>query len=462
MESEKQKHPFELIVGNETGEIMNGDVPVRWCVTPELVKKLEDDKIVDPHVLLVTADDHGREMQRQLVPITELMTYVRFTKAGKMRLYGFIIDGAEGRKKLYRMYQRKVSGGYETDIMFHYTSEPHDDLYGEYIRTSAIVEIPAGVFGKEPGPWMKWFVNLWHTDSGRVVDECHYRRRLMLAFSLKWIPVTIWATLLVTGRVLVTGLLKLAGYWTNVNFLRSFRPFHYGSMEFHLLDDFSFLENDLLVKRKYKKSYGRERTTTMWFTLPFIPLMLLIELLLVVFVFKEGTSILTSMGIMVGVVFTLVALWDAIIWAFQWFERTEIFEKMSRSINRKLEAFADTISENVGWKPVAGLAIVLVLIGFGFLFTVVPAFVTSIIVTIFAALAVAGLLIKFQEPIIEWLDNAYTVTPEHNDYTEIRELLCPKDADNLRPDIHFIPPAQRTIRLRYLDIKNKVCKPMQM
>ena len=82
-------------------------------------------------------------------------------------------------------------------------------------------------------------------------------------------------------------------------------------------------------------------------------------------------------------------------------------------------------------------------------------------VMILTVLAVAGLLFKFQDPIMEWLDNVYTVTPDHNDYTEIRELLCPKDADNLKPDIHFIPPEQRTLRLRYLDLKNKVCKPMQ-
>ena len=130
-------------------------------------------------------------MDRQLIPITELMTYVRFTKAGEQQLYGFIIDGEKGRTWIHKMYLRKMGGRYDTQIMFNYTNEPHSDLPWEYTRTEVNVEIPEGVFGKEPGPWMKRFVNLWHNSSGRVVDQCHYRQRLWLAFTLKLIPVTL-------------------------------------------------------------------------------------------------------------------------------------------------------------------------------------------------------------------------------------------------------------------------------
>ena len=48
-----------------------------------------------------------------------------------------------------------------------------------------------------------------------------------------------------------------------------------------------------------------------------------------------------------------------------------------------------------------------------------------------------------------------------NDYTEIRELLCPKDQLNLSTDINSIPKERRTWRLRYKNFKAKVCKPMQ-
>jgi len=60
-----------------------------------------------------------------------------------------------------------------------------------------------------------------------------------------------------------------------------------------------------------------------------------------------------------------------------------------------------------------------------------------------------------------WMMNKYTITAEENDYSNIKALLCPRDEDNLRPNIKYIPRNRRTIRLWYLDMKNKVCKPMQ-
>lgn len=453
-EETKTEHPFELIVGSETGEIMNGDVPVRWCVTPELVKKLEDDKIIDPHVLLVTADDRGREMQRQLVPITELMTYVRFTKAGKMKLYGFIIDGAEGRKKLYRMYQRKVSGGYETDIMFHYTSLPHDDLYGEYVRTDVTVEIPAGVFGKEPGPWMKWFVNLWHTDSGRVVDECHYRRRLILAFSLKWIPVLIWAIFSITAHVVITGSLALAGWFKGMKFWRSFRPFKYSDIEFHLLDDvnMSFEGNAFLFKRKHLIHDWKE---TMFFTTAVNPFILLVVSGSVALVAKEG-MFLTITATILGVIFAISVIWDGISLGIEWLEKTDFFEKADSQLGKMIRTASDyNVRKYITWALIGLVTIAI------FVITMYFELFFAIFVPLATAAIVAGVLWKWSDAILERLDNACSVAPERNDYTEIRELLCPKDADNLKPDIHYIPPKQRTIRLWYLDMKNKVCKPMQ-
>lgn len=454
MEKSEHKLPFELIVGDETGEIMNGDVPVRWCVTPELVKKLEDDKIVDPHILLVTATDKGLEMQRQTVPITELMTYVRFTKAGAMKLYGFIIDGACGRKKLHSTYMRKVAGDYGTDILYRYTGEPHDHLPLEYTRTEVTVEIPAGVFGEEPGPWMKWFVNLWHTSSGKVVDECHYRRRLMIAFSLKWLPVLIWATMLIVARVALSSVLALAGYFKGMKFWRAFRPFKWCSVD-HILDGINdFDDNPFLIKRKYTYKNGYEQTTTMFFTVAFIPLVLVLQ---TSFVWAFADHFVQSMLIITGIILFIGMGWDIAGLLVKWLENTEVFEKISKAFGNKLTATFEYLDVNNRWRYLKWL-------GYGVIATIVVIF-SSIFITVglilVPTLVVMILLMVYGDAILTRLNNAYTVAPENNDYTEIRELLCPKDELNLKPDINFIPPKQRTIRLWYLDLKNKVCKPMQ-
>lgn len=87
----------------------------------------------------------------------------------------------------------------------------------------------------------------------------------------------------------------------------------------------------------------------------------------------------------------------------------------------------------------------------------------ALYVIMFTAFIIATIwvMITFSDWIADKLENLYTIAPANNDYTDIRELLCPRDEENLKPDIHFIPPKQRTVRLWYLDMKNKVCKPMQ-
>jgi len=457
MENEAQEHPFELIVGSETGEIMNGDVPVRWCVTPELVKKLEDDNIKDPHILLVSATPNGFEMQRQLVPITELMTYVRFSKSGKMKLYGFIIDGAIGRKPLYANYNRKRGGEYETDIIFAYTGQPHDNLHGEYTRTDVTVEIPADVFGKEPGPWMKWFVNLWHNSSGRAVDECHFRRRAIIAFTLKWIPVSIWAIIMIVGRVVVTGGLALGGYYKGMKFLRSFRPFKYSDVLMHILDDVDLDENSFLVKRKHTYKSGEWTNITMYFTLAFFPLVLLLQAGIIWGVTDGVNSFLIYMAIVSSVIFSLSLLFDIGIALVYWIESTEVFEKMSESLYQRTKSTIEFFDTNNRWRYLKW-------IGYTFIAAIMVLFATIFAMAgiILIPTVILTLIIwKYSDAISDRVNNLYTIAPESNDYTEIRELLCPKDEANLKPDIHFIPPKQRTVRLWYLDMKNKVCKPMQ-
>ena len=459
-EDNEHKLPFELIVGDETGEIMNGDVPVRWCVTPALVKELEVNKVTDPHVLLVTADERGREMQRQMVPMTELMTYVRFTKSGSMKLYGFILDGSAGRKMLHNAYMRKQGGGYKTEVIYAYYGTPYDDLLFEFTRTEVTVEIPEGVFGKEPSPWMKWFVNLWHSNSGRVVDECHYRRRLILAFTLKWIPVLLWTGFLISGRVLCTGGLILAGYWKGVKFLRSFRPYKYPDIGYNLLDgvDIDIESSQFLIKRKSVSYGGYEDKQTMLITLAIVPLTLVVQTILAagLATVNPAGSFLAIMVAFSLAIFAVTAVWDILVYFVEWLQRTTIFEAMRSKAYDKIDGVIVFFEEKSLWKYIKwGLAILLFIpiLYFSIMFEVVGIVALPILVV--------AALYKFGEPLMDRFNMVYTVTPEKNDYTEIRELLCPKDELNLKPDIRYIPPKQRTVRLWYLDLKNKVCKPMQ-
>ncbi len=458
----EKTHPFELIVGDPGGEILNGDVAVRWCVTPALVAKLEEDGVIDPHVLLVSANE-GREMQRQMVPITELMTYVRFTRAGEQDLFGFIISGADGRKKLQSTYFRKTNGDYETDIMFTYTKQPHDDLHGEYCRTSVKVAIPAGVFGKEPSAWMKWYVNAWHSSTGKIVDECHYRRRLMIAFTLKVIPFLIFTFGLIVFRLFISGVMMLAGYWKNNLILRCFRPYKWTNMELHVFDGIDYSNNPLIIQRKhtYENWQGQKITEhiPMAFTVPFIPLVLALQAFIVgTFAEYFGQTMLT----ITVALLTVAVLFDIGYAIKLWFANTAVFKKMANFMDGRFYVLSNYLDAHPVVLKTLGYSIFTFIVGLSAFMIFINAGILTFIIGLIMAFGIfVAVTFHYLEPFLTWLDNIYGISADQNNYGEIKELLCPKDEDNLRPNYNYIPPKQRTVRLWYLDLKNKVCKPMQ-
>ena len=460
-ELEEEPHSFELIVGDETGEILNGDVPVRWCVTPELVSKLEKAEVFDAHVLLVTATEDGREMDRKIVPITELMTYVRFTRAGTMKIYGFIVSGRSGRKDLYQTYKRKELGVYVTDVVCEYTEKPYDDIKYEYSRTEVDVVIPPGVFGKEPGPWMKWYVNLWHSSGGRIVDECHYRRRLIIAFTLKWLPVLIYAGAMVFARMFLLTAFAGAGFYKGAKWSRVFRPFKWNSLRYHLIDDLDG-ESSFILHRSYTNRWNGVKTEVpLFFTIPFFPTLLAAEAAVTGLVFAlntpPGLTVLHTIIVMTITFFTMAALVDIVWFLKDVLVNTKIFDGFGSRISKRFNKITDFIYKYkkikyLIWVAYALLAVVAIL-----------AAITWMVFAIYGlpVVALVFLSIFFGDKIFERFENIYTVSPENNDYTEIRELLCPKDDLNLQADIDFIPSKQRTVRLWYLEMKHKICKPMQ-
>lgn len=397
-------------------------------------------------------------MQRQLVPITEIMTYVRFTRAGFSDLFGFIVNGKIGRKILHETYLRKSYGGYTTDIMFDYTKGPHDNLDYEYCRTSVNVLIPEGVFGKEPRAWMKWYVNMWHNSAGKIVDECHYRRRLIIAFTLKAIPFLLYTMTLIFIRLLGYGALGLAGFVKDNLILRCFRPYKWNDFFMHVIDDLDVHDNPLLVSWKHNYEFmgiKKSERIPMFFTLPFNPLLLVIQAILIypwAENFVQTMLALFTAGLIVAVTI------DISLALIAWLKTTDFFRRISETKEDRLQA----IKEYFDAKPMVLLGVITFSASMAvYLFFTYSGIISYAIGMIATTIAVGGLFIKYANPFLTWIDNIYGISADQNNYGEIKELLCPDDEDNLRPKYDYIPPKQRTVRLWYLDLKNKVCKPMQ-
>jgi len=456
VETPKVMKPFELIIGDANGELQNADVPVRWCITPTLVREMEERGIEDPHVLIVSCSRH-QEFQRQLVPVTELMTYVRFTKAGDMRIYAWLLDGKKGKKELHNNYLRKKNGSYKTDIFYYGIAEPYKEIDYSFDFVSYDVSIPEGVFGKEPPAWIKWFANLWHEK--RTVDQCHFRRRVTLAFTLKWIPVLAWATVSVTWRLLMATLLVLFGHWTHISDPKYlFKPFDtdfydaFQGKSMHVDNNPFFLTWNRKLKNK-RKLYEH----MLFSGIPFIPIFSVAVFTVLYLVTGDLTvaSVYTGMG-MAGFFGVCVAI-DIFSTSLMWFVDTEVFSvaadkvfgPMFKVTGPMWSKVNTRMSKKYGWEKLGAAILVITLAVFGWMLQDVWWVFASLAGMIVLSIGGFWLLDRLMFPEVE------------TDYTEIRELLCPKDELNVVANYDAIPKKQRTIRLWYLDVKNKVCKPMQ-
>lgn len=439
--------PFELKVGGPDG-IDNADVPVRWCITPEFITQMEKDGVVDPHIVLVSVHPRFGEMSRHIAPVGDLMTFVRFNRAGTMRLFGWIVDGKDGRKVLHRNFMQKTKGAWNTTLIDKWGNVGREDIDGTYIGTARNVEIPPDVFGKEPNPTVKWFVNLWHSD--RLQDECHFRQRMILAFTLKWIPVLLWVATLVTFRLAASLMFVSIGWRQNVTWKNIFRPFK-TTFSMTIDDDVQWKEHTFLWRKKLKDSNGNEVNHVFFGLLPFTPIFPL-TMFGITYLTNElhpGFAAIETIGIMV-IALVLLNLFDLLFLTVFWLI---LNNSRIRAKTLKIEKFMHEHHQIMVW-ILGSLAVV------GISIVVALTWEISMWVLVFFASISAVYFVYIK--VIDWMFENWSTDAEHNDPTAIRELLCPNDEMNWPAQYNMLPLEHRSKSVWFKTLKNRICKPMQM
>ena len=207
---------FQLQVSSN--DVTNGNIAVSWCLDAQMLKKLSDSKVEDPQVVIVVSPVegyHSRKEYRKVVPLKDLMTYVEFKTSGPNKIWGFV--SLRNPKDVRSTNLSKDDGDYRTDILTddgmnyyqlayypsgdstddgmnyyqlaYYPSGDSNDQYSQPID----VNVPAGVFAKEPSKWEKAWVNHWFRNKPQ--DQCDFRRRRLLAYTVQ--PLVMLADILV-------------------------------------------------------------------------------------------------------------------------------------------------------------------------------------------------------------------------------------------------------------------------
>lgn len=467
MTSENMNTSFELIVGPADGVIENADVPVRWCVSSELVQQMEDAGVENPYVVIATSDKDGYNEWRTVVPLGDMLVYARFYRAGEQNIYAIIIDATNDPqtiKRTERKWTQKDYGEFEAVMQRDGDFARSADDAPVHAATEASVIIPEGVFGKEPSPWVKWYVNLFH-GKNKVDDQCEFRRRAILAFTLKWIPVTLWSVFYVVVSAVVLGAFALAGFTSWLGGWRhALHPWDgdFGSLISPYGGEFEDLRDSRFVFNVKWTEDGDVRHQPVWFLTMLSPFMLLLYAG-IVYAFTHGNGEFWYYDWHVGTAWT-AAIFTGVVAAVDLGTAAMFF------IVKK--AGDQSITDHQ-LHEYAGMGAAIALISFLIFIMIVeaPGWVS---IGVFSTVAVVGAGIAGSQrakrgllAVADWIERGlirienWLMKSDANDYTEIRELLCPQDHENLSTDIKSIPKERQTWRLKFHALKQKVCKPMQ-
>lgn len=252
---------------------------IRWCVDRNSINKLKELVVVNPYMFFVIArerDGEFSEVDQRVVPLGQAMEYIEFYSPGNHRIFGCLVwnsgcyrkekDARENLVSDLRNYRHLYTHLVNSGGSFKKPVYSHPDLD----HGSVDVIVPDGYFAKEPTAWEKWWVNLWY--ESKPVNQCHFRRRRLLAYSIQPPVILTWIllkTLIMSGEILLLLLCGIRG----IKFDALLRPFRYG------------IDWDCVPHNKTSvfltDSSGKDRHPILFFFIPMVQLVILVFLGLV-------------------------------------------------------------------------------------------------------------------------------------------------------------------------------------
>lgn len=189
-------------------------IRVRWCLTEMgaiLLKEINIRKldVGDPFVLItdIWRDTYNevKEMRRFIFPLSQLIGHIEFTRPGQHVLGATIVLG-ESLEKVRERFLEKSGWKFEYSLLNEQGEFlPHgsSDTYG---RSIYMLHIEPDFFAADPPRWEQAWVNRWF--SGKPRNQCDYRRRRLIAYSVQPVFIAIWwffyatfATIIVAVRM---------------------------------------------------------------------------------------------------------------------------------------------------------------------------------------------------------------------------------------------------------------------
>ncbi len=238
-EVEKLEHVEGEVIHLFTEQLDAADsvIPLRWCVCKEALDELKQAEAKNIYLLIVVTSRSSKKEIRKLVPIDKLMAYIQFERPGIHTINAAVVWVNEkiflNHMKDYFLSQesRGVYRRFVTESSGLLVKEK--DLCSSFYnvhskgRASLSIDVSKEFFAPEPRLWLKWWGNLWHKYP--PVDQCDFRKRLGIAFSLKPFAALIYIPAMFLIRSIVALFMLLCGF-RGINFRPIVRVFKYKTL----------------------------------------------------------------------------------------------------------------------------------------------------------------------------------------------------------------------------------------
>jgi hypothetical protein len=213
-----------------SGNLESADpvLAVRWCLERSEAEQLRERAAANIHILLVIAYEGTDLEDRQIVPLDQMMTFLNFRRPGNHTVFAKVVwcdgDKPTATKLMKnglldkidaRSYSQKVLNSSRTGFRNEeYIVSSAGTVHCLLSETDIDVMVSREHFPKEPPAWLSKFVNVGYDYP--PIDQCSFRRR-GLALLPRLLGFGLWAVITTLLRVIAVAFLLFRGM-RNINF----------------------------------------------------------------------------------------------------------------------------------------------------------------------------------------------------------------------------------------------------
>lgn len=161
--------------------------PIRWCIDRAGRDRLLKEKCANPSILIsLFHHESSLDVERYLIDLRDMMTYITFPKPGNYTITGLVFAESKDSKQLRISSLSKTNSYFNNNTSSSAVMMGRDDrayearssLYG-----SLHVSAPSQLFAPPPPKWLKrWATWYWMNPA---TDQCDFRRRLIFSVTVQ-------------------------------------------------------------------------------------------------------------------------------------------------------------------------------------------------------------------------------------------------------------------------------------